>query len=404
MLTDAESVDGGVADARAGLRRVRHDDELARMVEDRVEALRDDEVEVQEEDVAIEITQRFVEEGDLAPPAIVVWRGDVDRGAVTRLDLLADARWVVGHADEAEVARGVASDHAEEAVDVLGPVSVAPFHADDLLACGCFWRGVVVGVVHGADRRGGGASMVDSGAVSVDRRAVFEGGSSWGACRPGAVARSLRSWARPLVRKGATRPIGRLLQRLFRLTHGRVVDTELWGFRLRLVDDGNLSEKRALFTEHRLDPGERLFLKTHIHPGDVFLDVGANAGLYSYWVASLGCGARILAFEPHPALAAQCRFNFETNGIVGAALYACALGEEAGEATLSVEGGEHREGGGRWVVGRGRARGGAASFGRAVGGERRGGAMHEDRHRGARGGRACASCSATRRHGCGPIS
>ena len=180
--------------------------------------------------------------------------------------------------------------------------------------------------------------MVDSTGVTVDRASQFENAPAWGAHAPRGLARGALRASEPLVRRGITRPIGRLLQRLFRALHGPVVDAELWGLKLRLVDDGNLSERRALFTIHRFDPGERRFLAETMRAGDVFLDVGANAGLYTYWVSSLGLDSvHVLAFEPIPALAAQCRFNIEANGLDGVEVHACALGESAGESTLGLD-------------------------------------------------------------------
>lgn len=52
-------------------------------------------------------------------------------------------------------------------------------------------------------------------------------------------------------------------------------------------------------------------------PADVFLDVGANFGLYSVLAAIKGAAKRIIAFEPDPRNAAQLHANLYLNGLAG---------------------------------------------------------------------------------------
>ncbi len=92
------------------------------------------------------------------------------------------------------------------------------------------------------------------------------------------------------------------------------VDVRAWGFKLRLKPRGSVSEARVLFLPRSWDRGERRALAPLLGPGSVFVDVGANAGGYVFWAASL-CGktGRVLAFEPDPALARQLRWNVAAN-------------------------------------------------------------------------------------------
>src|SRR5258706_10927560 len=63
------------------------------------------------------------------------------------------------------------------------------------------------------------------------------------------------------------------------------IDTELWGLRLRLYPADNGCEKNALFTPQMYDVVERVALARAIEAARerefVFVDIGANAGLYS---------------------------------------------------------------------------------------------------------------------------
>jgi FkbM family methyltransferase len=72
--------------------------------------------------------------------------------------------------------------------------------------------------------------------------------------------------------------------------------------------------------------------KTFLGPGTLFVDVGANAGLYSLWAADLG--STVIAVEPEPAVrkaleesAALNRYEFE--------IIPAALSDEAGTMRLS---------------------------------------------------------------------
>ena len=60
------------------------------------------------------------------------------------------------------------------------------------------------------------------------------------------------------------------------------------------------------------DWAEMLTWKRLIRPGDLFVDVGANVGAYSVYLAELG--ATVEAIEPHPDAVARLRENVELNG------------------------------------------------------------------------------------------
>ena len=71
-----------------------------------------------------------------------------------------------------------------------------------------------------------------------------------------------------------------------------------------------------------------------LRPGDLFVDVGSNAGLYSVWAAD--CGAVPIAVEPDPVNAQRTRRNLELNG-VPVEVHECALGAEEGSMTFTVD-------------------------------------------------------------------
>jgi hypothetical protein len=85
------------------------------------------------------------------------------------------------------------------------------------------------------------------------------------------------------------------------------LDVVRWGLRMRLHPRRNGCEKNALFTPQMYEPAERVELAAEIEKAKaadrtfVFIDVGANVGLFSLFVASCaGPKAKILAIEPEP--------------------------------------------------------------------------------------------------------
>ncbi len=80
-----------------------------------------------------------------------------------------------------------------------------------------------------------------------------------------------------------------------------------------------------------------MMLTLHLlREGDLFVDVGANAGVYTV-LASGVCGARTLAIEPDPEAVANLRRNVEINHLEEkVCIRAVALGPEDGEVTFSI--------------------------------------------------------------------
>ena len=113
------------------------------------------------------------------------------------------------------------------------------------------------------------------------------------------------------------------------------VDVMVWGLRLRLRAKGNLSEQRMILMPQFLDRTERLEIASELKNGGVFLDIGANAGAYSFWAASCaGPGTRIEAFEPDPDLCGSLLFNKNENSLSSLTIHSLALGRMEGEMSL----------------------------------------------------------------------
>jgi hypothetical protein len=98
------------------------------------------------------------------------------------------------------------------------------------------------------------------------------------------------------------------------------LDVVRWGLRMRLHPCRNGCEKGALFIPQMYEAPERAELFAEVDKARatgrtfVFVDIGANVGLFSLLVASYaGSNAKILAIEPEPENASRLRFNVSAN-------------------------------------------------------------------------------------------
>jgi FkbM family methyltransferase len=119
------------------------------------------------------------------------------------------------------------------------------------------------------------------------------------------------------------------------------LDVERWGMKVRLHPRDNGCEKNLLFTPKMYEPVELHELKSDLHRARragrpfVFLDIGANVGLFSLFVAAHGGpNTRILAFEPDPVNLRRLRFNIEANPKAAIEVHPIALGDEEGYLEL----------------------------------------------------------------------
>ena len=155
----------------------------------------------------------------------------------------------------------------------------------------------------------------------------------------GLVAAITRHTGRIPAESWHGRRLALFLRRLgISLLRGRPLDVERYGARMRLHPYNNNCEKKVLFTPQFFDPAERAILKEHLRPGCTFIDIGANIGAYSLFVAAFaGPSARIVAVEPQPDIFDKLSYNIGLNPFHTVKAVACAVADKAGELTLFVD-------------------------------------------------------------------
>jgi FkbM family methyltransferase len=176
----------------------------------------------------------------------------------------------------------------------------------------------------------------------------------FGARRPGLIDRAVIAATSRLPNNWVGLRVAIGLRRIvtMRMAGDNGVDVERWGLRMRLHPRDNGCEKGALFTPQMYEVRERMELAAEIDKAlaagrtFVFVDVGANVGLFSLYVASCaGANAKILAVEPEPENVRRLRFNVTSN--LGVPIRVVPLALDASSGNVAVETNRRDRGGTR---------------------------------------------------------
>jgi FkbM family methyltransferase len=173
------------------------------------------------------------------------------------------------------------------------------------------------------------------------------GTPTFGALAPGWLDRTVLALTKPLPDNWAGLRLAIMLRRAvtMRLDYpDGALDVERWGLRMRLHPRDNGCEKNLLFTPRMYEPEELAELEKDIARAKAnarpftFVDIGANVGLFSLFVAScVGQQARILAIEPEPGNLRRLDFNVRANPGVPITIIPKALSDETGVVAVELD-------------------------------------------------------------------
>lgn len=93
-----------------------------------------------------------------------------------------------------------------------------------------------------------------------------------------------------------------------------IVDEIQFGLKLRLYPLDNLGDRYLLFMPKFSNQLEFNIMSENLNPNSIFIDIGANVGMFSLTAAKYITTGRILSFEPNPTLLERLKFNSEING------------------------------------------------------------------------------------------
>jgi FkbM family methyltransferase len=139
---------------------------------------------------------------------------------------------------------------------------------------------------------------------------------------------------RSRIKRGVFRP---MLSRLLHLLRAGPVDIRYQGASFRFHHQASATERGALFNPD-YNREELDFLRAHTPRGGVFVDVGANVGIYALVLARhVGERGKIIAIEPHPVTQARLAFNCAASGYPQVSLVAAAAGPADGELMIETD-------------------------------------------------------------------
>jgi FkbM family methyltransferase len=169
--------------------------------------------------------------------------------------------------------------------------------------------------------------------------------SPYGTHRPGPLPQAVLAVTRSLPANWLGLRLSMPLRRMAINALGdQPIDTTLWNARMRLYPSRNSCEKNALFTPQMFDLHERNVLAAALDrslaAGEsfTFVDIGANVGLYSLFVAARGGGgARVLAIEPQPGILERLIYNRKANPDLNIEIVPCAVADRDGEVELVID-------------------------------------------------------------------
>src|SRR5690349_17641739 len=141
---------------------------------------------------------------------------------------------------------------------------------------------------------------------------TVESVAAWGTRRPSFWASLCIGAIRYKLARGVFKwPFRNILR-----SYGRPLDITVQGFKLRCRFGDNHTENSLVEGKAKSDVENIQRFISCIRPGDTFIDIGANCGLYSLFAArKIGPRGRGIAIEPIPEMADRARFNLETNGL-----------------------------------------------------------------------------------------
>jgi FkbM family methyltransferase len=108
------------------------------------------------------------------------------------------------------------------------------------------------------------------------------------------------------------------LARRLRINGRRYRTLDVAGHRI-VLDVTDASAYMRYFQAQPYEPELTAFIAEAVHPGSVFVDIGANVGLFTLLAARCASpGGRVLAFEPHPGARARMQHLLELNRLTPA--------------------------------------------------------------------------------------
>jgi FkbM family methyltransferase len=135
----------------------------------------------------------------------------------------------------------------------------------------------------------------------------------FGSYSPTAARARLLRLAQTAPRNALGKQLARTVRALYLWQAPSPSDVSVGELRLRCWLSDNTCERKFVFTPWRFDVRELAAIDEVLPPDGVFIDIGANVGIYTLHAATRMNGrGHIVAFEPFPDAHDRLRFNIES--------------------------------------------------------------------------------------------
>lgn len=137
----------------------------------------------------------------------------------------------------------------------------------------------------------------------------------------------------PAFREAPVTVTGRAIALAFQLALGRspIVELSKGGAKLKLPPDLRFTTTSIYLLHDKVEPEVR-YLEKFVGKGDVFVDIGANIGLFSLKAATFA--GRVVAAEPGADAGRQLADNLALNGFPNVTIVHKAISDHEGKAAL----------------------------------------------------------------------
>ncbi|TDT44344.1 FkbM family methyltransferase [Halospina denitrificans] len=137
---------------------------------------------------------------------------------------------------------------------------------------------------------------------------------SFGSSPPSPLARACIRLAQTMPPNKAGFHVANLMRSWVTRFASVPMDVQAEDLRLRCFFRDNYSEKKFVFTPWRFDAQERRYIRDNLPADGVFLDIGANVGIYSLTaLKALDTRGTLVSIEPNPAVHKRLVFNLNAN-------------------------------------------------------------------------------------------